>query len=46
VAHAFEYEAFEFALMRWLSQATYSGAEIGECLSTANKIKDGTPSRK
>jgi dienelactone hydrolase len=41
VAHVFDYEPFEFALMRWLSQATYSGAEIGECLSTAHLIKDG-----
>jgi pimeloyl-ACP methyl ester carboxylesterase len=40
VAHVFEYEAFDFALMRWLSQTTYSGAEIGECLSTAHLIKD------
>jgi pimeloyl-ACP methyl ester carboxylesterase len=37
----FKFELFEFQLMRWLSQTTYSGAEIGECLSTANKIKDG-----
>ena len=40
VAHVFKFEAFEFQLLRWLSQATYSGAEIGECLSTASKIKD------
>jgi hypothetical protein len=40
VAHVFQYEPFEFALMRWLSQTTYSGAEITECLSTASKIKD------
>jgi dienelactone hydrolase len=38
--HVFQYELFEFQLMRWLSQTTYSGAEITECLSTANKIKD------
>jgi pimeloyl-ACP methyl ester carboxylesterase len=41
VTNVFEYEAFEFQLMRWLSQTTYSGAEIGECLSTAHLIKDG-----
>jgi hypothetical protein len=40
VANVFEYEAFEFALMRPLSQTTYSGAEIGECLSTAHLIKN------
>lgn len=39
--HVFQTETFDFQLMRWLSQTTYSGAEIGECLSTANKIKDG-----
>jgi pimeloyl-ACP methyl ester carboxylesterase len=41
VTHVFKFELFEFQLLRWLSQTTYSGAEIGECLSTANKIKDG-----
>jgi hypothetical protein len=41
VTHVFNYAHFEFQLMRWLSQTTYSGAEIGECLSTASKIKDG-----
>jgi pimeloyl-ACP methyl ester carboxylesterase len=41
VTHVFKYELFEFQLLRWLSQTTYSGAEIGECLSTASKIKDG-----
>jgi len=40
VTRVFQYELFEFQLMRWLSQTTYSGAEIGECLSTASKIKD------
>ena len=40
VANVFEYEAFDFALMRWLSQTTYSGAEIGERLSTAHLIKN------
>jgi len=41
VTHVFSYGHFEFQLIRWLSQTTYSGAEIGECLSTASKIKDG-----
>ena len=41
VAHVFKFESFEFQLLRWLSQTTYSGAEIGECLSTAHLIKDG-----
>jgi hypothetical protein len=40
-ANVFQYEAFDFQLMRWLSQTTYSGAEIAECLSTAHLIKDG-----
>lgn len=40
-AHVFKKNRFEFQLMRWLSQTSYSGAEIGECLSTANKITDG-----
>jgi hypothetical protein len=39
--HVFQYGHFEFQLLRWLSQTTYSGAEIAECLATANKIKDG-----
>jgi hypothetical protein len=39
--HVFKNEAFDFQLMRWLSQATYSGSEIGECISTAHLIKDG-----
>lgn len=34
-------ETFDFQLMRWLSQAPYSGAELGECFSTAHLIKDG-----
>jgi len=41
VTRVFTYGHFEFQLMRWLSQTTYSGAEIAECLSTASKIKDG-----
>lgn len=39
--HIFKNEAFDFQLMRWLSQTTYSGAEIGECISTAHLIQDG-----
>ena len=39
--HVFQYGHFEFQLLRWLSQTTYSGAEIAECLATASKIKDG-----
>jgi hypothetical protein len=39
--HVFKNESFDFQLMRWLSQASYSGAEIGECFSTAHLIKDG-----
>jgi hypothetical protein len=27
--------------MRWLSQAPYSGSEIGECYATARLIEDG-----
>jgi predicted alpha/beta-fold hydrolase len=41
VPHIFKTESFDFQLMRWLSQTTYSGAEIGECISTAHLIKDG-----
>jgi hypothetical protein len=32
---------FDFQLMRWLSQAPYSGSEIGECYATAHLIDDG-----
>ena len=37
----FATESFDFQLVRWLSQTTYSGAEIGECFSTAHLIEDG-----
>ena len=37
----FTTQSFDFQLMRWLSQTTYSGAEIGECFSTAHLIEDG-----
>jgi predicted alpha/beta-fold hydrolase len=37
----FKSQTFDFQLMRWLSQTTYSGAEIGECFSTAHLIEDG-----
>jgi pimeloyl-ACP methyl ester carboxylesterase len=39
--HVFKSESFDFQLMRWLTQAPYSGSEIGECLSTAHLIVDG-----
>jgi pimeloyl-ACP methyl ester carboxylesterase len=39
--HVFKSGTFDFQLMRWLSQTTYSGAEIGECFSTAHLIEDG-----
>ena len=32
--------AFDFQLVRTMGAQTYGGAEIGECLSTARKIKD------
>jgi pimeloyl-ACP methyl ester carboxylesterase len=37
----FQSESYDFQLMRWLSQAPYSGSEIGECFSTAHLIEDG-----
>ena len=37
----FKSETFDFQLMRWLSQAPYSGSEIGECYATARLIEDG-----
>jgi pimeloyl-ACP methyl ester carboxylesterase len=37
----FRSETFDFQLMRWLSQAPYSGSELGECFATAHLIKDG-----
>jgi hypothetical protein len=37
----FRSETFDFQLMRWLSQAPYSGSEIGECYATAHLIEDG-----
>ena len=37
----FRSETFDFQLMRWLSQAPYSGSEIGECYATAHLIQDG-----
>jgi dienelactone hydrolase len=37
----FKSETFDFQLMRWLSQAPYSGSEIGECYATAHLIEDG-----
>jgi len=37
----FRSETFDFQLMRWLSQAPYSGSELGECFAAAHLIKDG-----
>ena len=39
--HVFQTESFDFQLMGCLSQASYSGSEIGECFSTAHLIEDG-----
>ncbi|MED4750557.1 alpha/beta hydrolase family protein [Brevibacillus choshinensis] len=37
----FEDQTFSFELLRAMSYAPYGGADIGECLSTANRIKEG-----
>ena len=37
----FENEGFDFQLMRSIGLHYYGGASIGECLSTAKRIKDG-----
>ncbi len=37
----FENEEFDFQLMRSIGLHYYGGATIGECLTTAKKIKDG-----
>lgn len=33
--------AFSFQLLRTIGSAYYEGADIGECLSTAYRIKEG-----
>ncbi|GIN74838.1 hypothetical protein J14TS2_53130 [Bacillus sp. J14TS2] len=37
----FEDQTFSFELLRTTSYATYGGADIGECLMTAYRIKEG-----
>ncbi|QRG70341.1 alpha/beta hydrolase family protein [Brevibacillus choshinensis] len=37
----FEDQTFSFELLRALSYAPYGGADIGECLTTAYRIKEG-----
>lgn len=37
----FNNQAFSFELLRAMSYTPYKGAEIGECLATAEKIKQG-----
>ncbi len=37
----FQDQTFSFELLRTLSYAPYGGADIGECLSTAYRIKEG-----
>ncbi|WP_278737872.1 hypothetical protein [Paenibacillus macerans] len=37
----FNDQTFSFELLRTLSYAPYGGADIGECLSTAYRIKEG-----
>ncbi|MED4781173.1 alpha/beta hydrolase [Brevibacillus choshinensis] len=37
----FEDQTFSFELLRAMSYAPYGGADIGECLSTAYRIKEG-----
>lgn len=37
----FEDQSFSFELLRAVGYAPYGGADIGECLSTANRIKEG-----
>jgi hypothetical protein len=34
---------FSFQLLRIIGQTYYGGADIGECLSTAYRIKEGEP---
>ncbi len=33
----------DFQLIRQLGSSSYGGASVGECLSTAARIKDGDP---
>lgn len=37
----FKNSHFDYNLAKYLGLATYSGAELGECLSTAHRITDG-----
>jgi hypothetical protein len=37
----FQDPAFSFQLLRTLGSTYYGGADIGECLSTASRIKEG-----
>ena len=37
----FQDPTFSFQLLRAISQTYYKGADIGECLSTAYRIKEG-----
>ena len=37
----FDDEAFSYQLLRTLGYAPYKGADIGECLQTAYRIKEG-----
>ena len=37
----FDDEQFSFQLLRVLGDAVNGAADIGECLSTANRIKEG-----
>ena len=38
---AFQDPTFSFQLLRAMSGTYYKGADIGECLSTAYRIKEG-----
>ena len=37
----FQYPTFSLQLLRAISETYYKGADIGECLSTAYRIKEG-----
>ncbi len=37
----FEDESFSFELLRTMGYAAYGGADIGECLETAGRVKEG-----
>lgn len=39
----FENDEMDFQLMRQLGSSTFGGSSVGECLSTAARIKDGDP---